>query len=389
MAKNPMQRKAQNAFLLGIFITILITGAIIAFLFVQLNKVKDDLKQYQANIIDICVLNSNITSGQLITQDMVTQKKVDKRTVPADAVGTVSSLQTYAVETIDGLEVTTNEEGELVVPDIDSNTGEQIEKNGEKQFKVIVPEGDTYYYQEIEEVTRADGTVEQIKRRGAEVKLVNVPMIAKVDMQANTILTNSMMVKSSDRITDDVREVEYNMFSLASQIENEQYVDLRLRLPDGTDYIVATHKMVDIPNIEGVDSSTTVRFNVNEVEILTINCAIVESYQIEGSRLYVTKYVEPGSQEAAKETYVPSATVRNLIITDPNCVDVAKNSLYARLYQPGTNNLTTNATEQRRPVDSALITNQEDGPDNAIDKIEEEITKMQEERKQYLESLGA
>ena len=38
MASNPMQRKARNSFLLGMIITLLITGAIIVFLFLQLNQ---------------------------------------------------------------------------------------------------------------------------------------------------------------------------------------------------------------------------------------------------------------------------------------------------------------------------------------------------------------
>ena len=38
MATNPMQRKARNSFLLGIVVTLLITGAVIAFLILQLKN---------------------------------------------------------------------------------------------------------------------------------------------------------------------------------------------------------------------------------------------------------------------------------------------------------------------------------------------------------------
>ena len=38
MATNPMQRKARNSFLLGILVTLIISGIIIAFLFIQLNS---------------------------------------------------------------------------------------------------------------------------------------------------------------------------------------------------------------------------------------------------------------------------------------------------------------------------------------------------------------
>ena len=41
MATNPMQRKARNSFLLGMLVMLLITGIVIAILFMQLmNKTK-------------------------------------------------------------------------------------------------------------------------------------------------------------------------------------------------------------------------------------------------------------------------------------------------------------------------------------------------------------
>ena len=45
MAMNPMQRKANNSFLLGVVITILITGAIIAFLIFQLANLNKEMEE--------------------------------------------------------------------------------------------------------------------------------------------------------------------------------------------------------------------------------------------------------------------------------------------------------------------------------------------------------
>ena len=45
MATNPMQRKARNSFLLGMLLMLVISGAIIALLFMQLiNKNKKEQK---------------------------------------------------------------------------------------------------------------------------------------------------------------------------------------------------------------------------------------------------------------------------------------------------------------------------------------------------------
>ena len=45
MAMNPMQRKANNSFLLGILITLLITGAIIGFLIYQVSNLNSELER--------------------------------------------------------------------------------------------------------------------------------------------------------------------------------------------------------------------------------------------------------------------------------------------------------------------------------------------------------
>ena len=43
MASNPMQRKSRNSFLLGVIITLLIAGVIIALLFLQLKQKTEEL----------------------------------------------------------------------------------------------------------------------------------------------------------------------------------------------------------------------------------------------------------------------------------------------------------------------------------------------------------
>ena len=96
----------------------------------------------------------------------------------------------------------------------------------------------------------------------------------------------------------------------------------------------------------------------------------------------MSEYVEPGFQEAATVTYLPSDEIINLINRDPNCVDEAKQAIFQR------NNDANNKTAVRNPVNNALNQNAEDATDNVIDNVEEELQKTQEERQTYLESLG-
>ena len=76
MASNPMQRKARNSFLLGMIVTLLIAGVIIALLFMQLKQKSDDLQAEINSKRNVYVLNQDVKSGQIITEDMCLQNKL-------------------------------------------------------------------------------------------------------------------------------------------------------------------------------------------------------------------------------------------------------------------------------------------------------------------------
>ena len=56
MAVNPMQRKARNSFLLGVLLTLLITGIVITLLFLQLKKMNDEKVAEAALKVNVYVL---------------------------------------------------------------------------------------------------------------------------------------------------------------------------------------------------------------------------------------------------------------------------------------------------------------------------------------------
>ena len=149
-------------------------------------------------------------------------------------------------------------------------------------------------------------------------------------MNKNSVITIDMISKSDEKTTDDLRKVEYNMLVLPSQIATGDYIDIRLSLPSGQDYIVVSKKQVEIPQIDGVDSEDTIWLKLSESEIITMNNAIVDAYRSIGSTLKVVTYTEAGIQNAATPTYVPTGEVMELINSDPNIVQTAKNALIQR-----------------------------------------------------------
>lgn len=204
--------------------------------------------------------------------------------------------------------------------------------------------------------------------------------IAKIDLSKGMILTASMVAESDNPTTSDLRLQEYNMLRLESQIAQDDYIDVRLRLPNGLDYIVVSKKRVEIPQINGVDSENTIWIKLTEDETLAMSNAIVEAYKLEGAVLYTAKYVEPGTQEKATPTYIPSAEVVNLVTQNPNVVQEAKTAMYNR-YQQFTSN--------RNNINSQLGAVDEDEAKSKVTTgTTTEVTTAQDQRKSYLDALA-
>ena len=205
-------------------------------------------------------------------------------------------------------------------------------------------------------------------------------VVAKIDIAANTIVTTNMLTTSDNINTDDVRQQEYNMISLPADLETGDIVDVRLRLADGTDYIVVSKKSVTVLDQAGIPSVNTISLELSEGETLMMSNAIVESYMMEGSRLYLARYVEPGMQAGAITTYVPSGDVQNLIAQDPNIVNEAKQELVNRINAYGALNR-SNINDELNTMDA------DDRASSVASGTNSEISDAHDARQSYLDSM--
>ena len=297
MATNPMQRKARNSFLLGMLIMLIITGAIIAFLILQLTNMKKEEQELQASYVKVYTLNRDVDSGEELTSADFTEAEVTNTTAPTDYI-TPSDLGTN--------------------------------------------------------------------------------MIAKISMTRGTVLSREMIYIDETVTGNDVRKQEYNMFLLPTDLVTGDYVDIRLLFPSGADYIVVSKKQVEIPNIAGVDSTDTISIELSEDEINTLSNAIVEAFKVDGAKLYVNKYTEPGIQEAAIPTYPVNYDVMQLINSNPNIVNEARQALWERY----------NDSYQRNEVINPAVTN-EDADSNYQSNMNDSISDSITTRQEYLEGLSA
>lgn len=197
--------------------------------------------------------------------------------------------------------------------------------------------------------------------------------VAKIDLSKGTILTSSMLNAGSTEITADLREQEYNMITLPSQLAVGDFIDIRLQLPNGGDYVVISKKQV-----LKCDSST-IWLNMYEEEIELLGNAIIEYYIMTGSKLYATTYVEPGLQTAAVGTYVPNSTVASLISANPNIKNVINSERYSDALKAIRNN--NIKSEVDKYSDTAL--------ENIETNMQEEIKTLKESREAYFGVLNS
>ena len=199
--------------------------------------------------------------------------------------------------------------------------------------------------------------------------------IAKLDLTEGTVLSKKLIHESTEKITDDLRGQEYNMIILPQQLEVGAYIDIRLRLDNGQDYIVVSKKRVT--NV----TEDTVWMDLYEEETVAMSNAIVEAYKMKGAKLYATTYVEPGNQANAIPTYVPSGEVINLINADKNIKEEARRALAERYTQEL-------RTRRENDINSRLNAYSEEAKANLESNVEKEITSSKDARKQYIDTLN-
>lgn len=360
MATNPMQRKARNSFLLGMLVMLLIAGVVIALLVMQLmNKIKEEKEELQASV-KAYVLNQDVSSGQVITTNMLTLQTVNRNLVPSNATSDISLITNYALQDKEGNDIYTKTKN--------NETQLYITKNGTEYEVKQEEETDNYYI---------------TKNNNKEyLELNSVPLIAKVTMKRNTLLTTELLSKSDNVVQDDVRKQEYNMVVLPMDLTTGDYIDIRAMFPNGQDFIVVAKKEIEVPIIDGIDSADTIWMNLSEDEILHMSCAIIDVAQVKGAKLYATKYTEAGMQKAAKPTYPVNESTSKLLQNDPNVLEKAMNEIRTR-YSEG------NSAELRNSyINSSINAQGDQAQSNLETNMQESTTNSKNSRKEYLESLG-
>jgi len=166
--------------------------------------------------------------------------------------------------------------------------------------------------------------------------------IAKYNIPKNVTVVSNMV---SDKIvSQDVRTQQITAVLLPAKLTVGEYVDIRLQVPSGVEYIVLPQKQIlDI-------SGTTIWMDLSEDELLLLNSAIVDSYMTDGSKLYAVEYADPDTQ----------------ISTDDAAAEMARKEIEDKIAAEITNitgqplttttNETTNGTTNETTIQSTTTT---------------------------------
>ena len=391
MATNPMQRKSRISFFLGMLLMFIIAMLVVAFLYLKIKSQQDEIQKYkptvdkvvtqggatkkvEGNAREVYVLNQNVVSGQVLTAEMFTKKIMLKTLVPENVTNNINiTLGSFSLMTKDGKEIYYNvgTTGNTEDPTYyylgtaeDRRIIYRTNSQGKDEIASDLKVNDKAFY-----YAGANNT------QRTEIEISQNAVAAKIDLYANTVITTAMLTRTDEVTTNDLRKEEYNVIALPVDLKPDEYIDVRLMLPNGQNYIVTSRKKVSIPVVDGQYLSDTIQMNLTEEEILLLSCAIIENYHIEVSKLYATRYTEAGNQTPATITYYPNRSVQTLLDNDPNMVRKAINGII----------------QKRQTIRDAIDKSvSDDGKsENISTKSETSITSTLEQRKNYLQSLPA
>lgn len=354
MGVNPMQKMKRNSMLSGLMIGLMIGLILCACVYVFVggnNKKTNSIPRVKAY-----VLGRDVSSGQIITPDMLTQIEVYENMVPINYIDN-RLLETITMQDDSGNILYTNTNGELYM--VMQNSG-HYKKTADGNV-IIEKEADGRFFR-----------TNMATNQKEYLTIKKTPLIAKINLKSNSIITSDMITKSNTPINNDLRKQEYNMLVLPTNLSKGEFIDVRLQLPTGGDYIVVSKKEVIDCNAK------TIWLNMYEEEIELMSNAIIEYYIMAGSKLYVTTYTDPGIQTAAIGTYVPNKIVSDLISNNPNIKNYINSDRYL---------LQSLKDIRNNYINAAVNSYNDKAIDNIEANIKEEIKSLKESREAYFAGL--
>lgn len=135
----------------------------------------------------------------------------------------------------------------------------------------------------------------------------------KLDIDKGSIIDQSI-IHVQEKADDDLRLHMYSGIGLNSEILEGSVIDIRIKFPNGEDYVVTGQKKV----VKREEDNIFIF--VNEEEILKLSCAQTDVSLYEGTKIYAVKYIYD-YQQSAESDYPVNMYVGGLGVWTPNLID--------------------------------------------------------------------
>ena len=357
MAINPIERRTRNSLITGLLIGGVIAIIVGGISFMQITTLSGEIKQEKSKVKHVYVAARDIKANNEIKPEDLTLEGV-VTSIPTDKIVTPESLAATA--------------GKNVASLLEKKDDKLVAKAGKNNFaSTITPGGDNNSSSSLNTNSSSNSNSNSSDSKSEKT------IVATIDIPKGTVITEKMLALKSEAVTDTnsinstYRLVEYSMIMLPTELQKGDTIDVRISYPNGQDFIVVAKKVVE------KSDSSSIWLKLKEDEILKMNSAIIESYSVEGAKMYAVNYTQPGVQAAANANYPVSDKVYELLVQDPNIA-----SAIQQQYRSAINNHTL----IRRPINEILqSTQQEELRSRISSAVQREIKDRAERRQSFIE----
>ena len=171
-----------------------------------------------------------------------------------------------------------------------------------------------------------------VEEKGGEVQSV-VKEQGEQQKKENNILEEITSIQESVKQKDErwngkERGIEVKGVALQQGLQEGDRIDIRIRYPDGEEYVVIAQRGCYDVAIE----ENTMTMWLLEEEMLRLASSMVDCEYMNGI-LYTVRYRRDIKQESSKVNYIPKEAVYELMQNNPNVVEKAQISLWKKYRQ--------------------------------------------------------
>ena len=137
----------------------------------------------------------------------------------------------------------------------------------------------------------------------------------KIAVNPGTPIMHNMIM--DEELIDSMRDRDIVLDRLTVGLQEGDYIDIRMTMPYGDDYVVIPHKRIYAIN------DNTIKLYMTELEWNTYQGALIDYFLNKeyGCMLYGDRYIEPGLQQSAINYYAVPTNIAALLQKNPNIVD--------------------------------------------------------------------